>query len=645
MGKSGKKRLHFQFGVRKRLKTDMIIVGSMLAVTLIMTPFAGVMNAMASSMGVIIVFISTWYDYTDALFQNVGILTAGAVGVILAAFLAYSAFPQGTAGYAVMMTAVTFVTFFLIIYIFTSETKGNFFMPMLLSFSAMLYSPAYGWELLIRIAVALFFMAVVVLFQILLYRGKFQEKVRMNLKDLIEQIEDLCLALLNREALADLENRYQGIEKKITELNQIIAPRLAQHEEWQYGHDRMRTVHILHRIVRTLHDNHIEGPEEMEQELYERLHGLLVSIELFEEGKIPESDLIREFDRLFGCLHGELSGKSVAQELLAESEDFLDEEVRHSDKQEQKKTLWERMSSRISLYTAVFGLKTASVAALGVLITCLFQFENANMYVMTIAVLAQPYVEVSSKKIRLRILNTLFALAIFFIAFSIPGNLWIHLAVLLAIILVADMFMQFETNVIASTMIAVISRVASDPNQMLSISLYRLIYVAAAGILLMLVDVLIFPNRLLHSLEKQIRASLDENRDLRAILFSGNCTAQELKTAVMRKRLSNQKVKHVNQFVQNAAVSEYLFRDEIWLNQMTMIMHRLRVSGLSPEAMQDLVLFAAHPDTGDEYVTLRQRSLLYSTRDVLVCMAEAQEQGERILAGKAEPVPEKAEEH
>jgi uncharacterized membrane protein YccC len=233
---------------------------------------------------------------------------------------------------------------------------------------------------------------------------------------------------------------------------------------------------------------------------------------------------------------------------------------------------------------------------------------------MTIAVLAQPYVEVGNKKIKLRIINTLFALAIFLIAFSVPGNIWIHMIILMALILIGDMFFQFETNVIGSTMLAVISKTAVDPSQMLSISLYRFSYVAAACIILLLVDVLVFPKRLTVSLEKQLHNSLAVNQQLRGALFSASCSPETIHRLVAKKRSANQRLKHINQFVQHPDVTAYLMTDEGWLNQLSLLAHRMELSS-TPTSQSLQTFLELQPDM--EQSTLRQQSILSSLNDVL----------------------------
>lgn len=619
-----KKWIQFQFGVRKRMRTDLIVVGSLVAVSFLLAPAIGMGNALACAMGVITVFISTWYDLTLEPIKNFAMLTAGILGVIITAFLGYCFFPPGTAGYTVMMTVATFCTFFLVIYLFTSEEKGNFYMPLLLNFSSMLYAPVYGMELLIRVGIFCAYIVVIALFQLVLYKNKFRKKIQADLDHAIALSKTQVTAIFTYEPKARLVQRSQEIEAALLEIIRAMGPKLARLTRWQSGHDVMRTVHILRRINTTITASYINGSEVMSRELYNLLEDMFKAIDQFENDAISEAEVIRQFDLLFNHLDGAVTSQDVVAALQSEMQDFVSEEVHHGKPTTNHPSLWERLREKVNLYNLIFAAKTSTVAALGVLITCVLQIENASMFIMTIAVLAQPYVEVGNKKVRLRIINTLFALAIFLIAFSIPGSIWLHMVILMALILIGNMFFQFETNVIGSTMLAVISKTATaaDPSQMLSISLYRFSYVAIAGLILLLVDVLIFPKRLTVSLDKRLQQSLAINQKLRAELFSPTCSTEAIDTIILEKRRANQKIKHINQFVQQPDVANCLIADEAWLNRLTLIIHRIQISKMPMDTLRQFASTVPQQSAAPE--ALRQKSILASINEVLdeICVSE-----------------------
>lgn len=627
-----KKKIQFQFGLRKRMRTDLIVVGSLLAVSFLLAPYIGMPNALSCAMGVITVFISTRNDFTLEPVKNLCILTAGIIGVVFAAFLGYAFFPAGTVGYTVMMTLVTFVTFFAVIYLFTSEEKGHFYMPLLLNFSTMVYTPVYGLELLLRVAIFFAYIIVIILFQLALYRNKLRRQIHKDLEHVIALSKTQISAILTREPKPHLTQRSQEIEQNLLAIMRTIGPKLARLTRWQAGHDVMRTTHILRRINIAITETYIEGNVVLTREFYHLFEDLFRAIDQFEKDEISEEVVIRKFDLLFGRLDESIH-TDAANILQTKTYDYVSGEMEQMG-QVTSKSIRERIFEKINFYNLIFAVKTASVAALGVLITCLLQIENANMYIMTIAVLAQPYVEVGSQKVRLRIINTIFALAIFLIAFSLPGGLWLHMLVLMALILIGDMFFQFETNVIGSTMLAVISKAATDPSQMLSISLYRFSYVAIAGIVLLLVDTLFFPKRLTASLGKQISHSLEINKQLRSILVSADCSVAAIDRIVLEKRRANQKIVHINQFVQHPDVTAFLLADEAWLNQLTLVNHRLQLSAIPPDRFRTFFINDGNQQNNLPPTDLRQRNILYSLHNVLAESLHAEQIVESVSFSK-----------
>lgn len=614
---SEKKRwIHFQFGVRKRMRTDLIVVGSLVAVSFLLMPIMGMINALACAMGVITVFISTWHDFTLEPVKNLCILTVGIIGVILTAFLGYGLFPEGSPGYITMMTVSTFGTFFLVIYFFTSEEKGNFYMPLLLNFSAMLYAPVTGEQLFIRIGIFFGFIGAIILFQLALYKNKFRKKIRTQLNHTISLSKTQTDAILTREPKPLLQQRSIEIRDSLLNITREMGPTLARLSKWQAGHDVMRTVHILQRINTTLTASYVDGSEQMTRELHNLLKDMFEAIDRFESDQITEQEVIRQFDLLFSHLDNNATGAETTAALQAELEDFLSGEIRHEGTEALRPSLWERIREHVNLYNLIFATKASTVAALGVLITCLFHMENASMFIMTIAVLAQPYVEVGTQKVRLRIINTLFALGIFLVAFSIPGSIWAHMVILMALILIGDMFFQFETNVIGSTMLAVISRTAVDPTLMFPITLYRLSFVAAAGIILLLVDALILPKRLSVSLDKRLYQSLEANQPLRTAILAEQYDSESVKSLILEKRKINQQVMHINQFVKNPDVSAFLTAEECWLNRLTLINHRIQLSDNPDASVRQALSEVAQQTTSLTASDIRQKSILSSLNDV-----------------------------
>lgn len=621
-----KKRIHFQFGIRKALRKDLIVIGSFVAVTFLLSPFIGLSNGMVSGMGVIAVLISLSNDYTLEPVKNTCILTAAHVGIVLAAFAGYSLFPPNTTGYTIMMTSVTFLVFFSVVYLFTSEKEGNIYMPLLLNFSTMLYNPVYGWDLLIRVVIFTAYVGIIMLFQLLLHKNKFRRTIRQSMDQAIETIHVQITAIMTRESKELLLQRSDTIEQTILQITKAVGPKLAILSNWQAGHDIIRTLHILRRINKAITENYITGSEVMSQDVYNALKGMLKAIDRFENDTITESELIQQYDVTLHLLSPQEATTSAITALQDALGDFMSEEIEHEGQEALHASWHKRLRDKINLYHLIFAAKTGVIAALGILVTCLLHIENASVYIMTIAVIAQPYYEIGNQKAWGRITNTLFAIAMFLISFSITHNVWIHLAVLLFLIIVGDMFFQFQTNVIFSSMIFLVSRTLMDPAEIMSFTLYRLCYVLAACLILLFVDMIIFPKRLTNTLKKQMRQSLAVNQKLRAEFSSLTCSMDSISAILVEKRRCNQKIQQTNRFAQNEMIATYLMEEEVWIDWLTLINQRLRVMQSQDSNFQQLLYESLQQSNALlDQLTIQQKRVLTSISQVFEEMTKSEE--------------------
>ena len=165
-------------------------------------------------------------------------------------------------------------------------------------------------------------------------------------------------------------------------------------------------------------------------------------------------------------------------------------------------------------------------------------------------------------------------------------------------------------------MLAVISRTAVDPTLMFPITLYRLSYVAAAGIILLLVDALILPKRLSVSLDKRLHQSLEANQPLRTAILAEQYDSESVKSLILEKRKINQQVMHINQFVKNPDVSAFLTAEECWLNRLTLIDHRIQLSDNPDASVRQALSEVAQQTTSLTASDIRQKSILSSLNDV-----------------------------
>ncbi|MDD5952048.1 MAG: FUSC family protein [Oscillospiraceae bacterium] len=571
-----KKLIHFQFRIRKDFFTAILFMAIFMGVILLASIPFGMSNGMALGMAVMSILMSLSNDYTLEPVKNTLTMVITNIGIVLMAFLGYAFFDPGTIGYTIMMTAVTLVTFFAAIYLFTSEERSNTYMPVLLGFTMMMYYPVYGWELLIRVAIyggaALLAMGI----NMLLHKNKFRKKIRASLTGAIDNLKTQCEAIYSGEDKSALKERSIVIAKTITGIESAMGTKMSVLSHWQAGHDMMRTLTILKRVNKTITDNYIDADKAMTEEMRRLLEEMLQSIEKFENDEISESEISKQFDTLYSQMNPHLDHEEILDAVRLEMDDFLQGEVYHADKEESKRSFGDWLQGKINVYNVIFALKVSLLAAAGVCVTSIFNLSTPYMFPLYIAITAQPYIELGSKNIKNRIINTFYAVVIILIAFSITQNLWVHLAILVVLCLIGDMFVDFNFTTMMGTMIAVVLNVIMQPDQLYSVTFYRVAYIAAACILMQLVDMLIFPNSIPKTVSKQVEATMAINDRLRLALQTEDCGYETIHRILMDKRRANQKIKNTNRYAKKEQIDAFLLAEEEWINQLSMINHRLK---------------------------------------------------------------------
>ncbi|MDD5952046.1 MAG: FUSC family protein [Oscillospiraceae bacterium] len=634
--KEKKKLFHFKFRIRKEFFTAVLFMAVLMAVIMVASMFFGRGNGVAIGMALLGVLMTLGNDYTLEPLKNTLTMVVTNVGIVGMAFLGYAFFSPGTIGYIIMMTAVTLVTFFAAIYMFTSESRSNTYMPVLLSFSMLLYYPVYGWDVLIRASIyagaALLAMGI----NMLLHKNKFRKKIGETLTGAIENMKTQCLAVYNDEDKAELMKRSVIIEKTVSGIESAMGTKMSVLSHWQAGHDMMRTLTILKRINKTVTDNYIQGGKTMTDDMYHLLDNMLQSIQKFENDEISEEEISRQFDELYSHMNPNLDHEEVLDAVRMEMDDFIQGEVYHVDKEETKRTFGDWVRSTINVYNVIFALKVSILAAIGVCITSIFQIPMAYMWPLYVGITAQPYIELGNKGGKNRIINTIYAVVILLIAFSITQNLWVHLAITVVLCFIGDMFTDFDFSTMMGTMMSVVLMVLSDPTQVYSLSLYRLGYIAAACIILQLVDTLIFPNTIPKTLSKQVKASLAINDKLRGVLNTGDCDYDTVHGILMEKRRANQRIKNTNRYAQNEQITAFLLAEEEWINRMSMINHRLKEKNYHLADLRTFVDTSAAP--GAEVTMSHLETNLVTTLNEVLSDINKAEQLMASMEQKAEPV-------
>lgn len=627
------KWITFKPGVRKQFFTAVIFMAIFMGIMLAGIILCGQAVGMSIGMATMGILMTLMNDYTMQPLKNTTMLVVSNVGAVMAAFLAYRFFAPGTPGYVTMVTVMTFISFFLAIMFLTSDKRSSAYMGPLISFSLLMFYPAYGWELFARCCIyagaALLSMGI----NFLLHGKKFRKKIVQTLDGTIKNMETQVAAIkAGVETTEELMKRSVIIDKTLGGVEGAIGPKMSVLTNWQHGHDMIRTITILKRINNTITESYIKGGKDLTPDMYRLLEEMLESISKFEKDQISSEEISKQFDVLYTNLNTGMDQTEIVETLHSEMDDFIQGEVYHTDKPETKRSFGDWLSGHFSMHTFVFALKTALLACGGVFISVFFNFPIQYMFPLYVSITAQPFLEVTKGGVKKRILNTIYAVAIILISFSITDIVWVHLGIMIAIILIADMFLQFDFMTMMGTMISVVMNVIMQPDQLYVYPFWRLGYIAAACIAMQIVDMLIYPKTIPNTIQKQMKHSLEINKKIRNAFYHTNASYEEFHALIMEKRRANQKLKATNKFANSDALTAYLLADEGWLNHLSMVNHRLKEADRRIGDLRDFIETNSAPGVVVT-MTHRQNNIIAGMYEVIADMAKA----EQLAADMAKP--------
>ncbi len=607
----------FKFGIRKEMLTNLIMIVVVIGLMIALMPVIGTNNALVTSMCLIAVLMTLKNDYSVQPIKNTILFFVVQVGLGALAFVANL--------HSVAMVLVTLGVVFLIVYIFTSDEKQSIYLPFLLNFVMMLYYPVTGIDLVIRLSILAGSALLIMLLQMLLNKNKFRKKIVKKINETIELMNQQVNAIAVGEDIDKIKQRGGMISKYLVGISSTMDARLSQMKKWQDDRYYLKIVMILKQINRILTEFYTQGNGQLDEVTYQALKDLLEAISLY-ENKQTDRETLRE--KLHG-FYQQIGNNYVAYELKEEVETFLKGEVEENDTQETKITFWDRVKAYFNIYNVIFASKTAILAALGVMFVEIFQLPSGYMLPLTIVIATQPYVELNTKAGRGRLLHTFYAVVMFFISFSITDMLWLHVLILVAFIVIGDMFLQFNFTVIYGSLMSLVMGVISARDTVETLSVYRFGYVAIACIVLMLVDRLIFPRKLGDSMKKHIQTSVLLNDKLLQEMLNPNGTYESMRQIVMKIRTANQKIRTTNQYVKSPEIDQYLMHEQEWTIRILLMLHDLNTQKISKqEIMQGISLIQEKNDQIETFNTLsedHQKLLLLSLTEILSEMKQGPE--------------------
>ena len=261
-------------------------------------------------------------------------------------------------------------------------------------------------------------------------------------------------------------------------------------------------------------------------------------------------------------------------------------EKKHIDDAEQIKpvtSFWDTLKSRMNVNNVIYALKVSLICAAGMLVTELLNLPKAYLFPLSVVVVTQPYTKLTRKAAGSRMLNTLYMVVIYLLAFSFTDIIWLNILILVVTIIVGDIFLKFNFNVVITGIVAVAmgSMASSTTLTGTEYAFVRLAYVCAACILIVLIDAIFFPRHVNESVKKQLNKSVALNQTILSCISNPNTTAEELLQALRQKRAINRKIKFNQQYIKSDEMTQYLLSDQEWTERVYFLYDSLAAQKLT----------------------------------------------------------------
>ena len=558
-----KEKKKFKIPIRKVLITSLLLMVIMFGIMFAFMPLVGMSNALIVAMGIMSILMVTRNDYSLHMKKNTIFFLIVQLSLVA---LAYAASFSLAA-----KIPISFAVFFLVIYIFTYDDKMSIYLPFMLNFIMMLYFPVYGVDLGIRFAIVAIETLIMMGLQLLVHRNKFKKNIKKQMEELIPMMEKQITSIKNQDDKQVILEQNKQTAEKLTAMQGALDAKMGHFiKKWDEGNNYLKSVLLFKRINRFVRDTYStseNNQNSISENTLDTLSDLVNTIVKYSEKQVDQQTVeaaIYNFSK-------QIDSSALSLELEANVQMFERKRINDAEQMQASTSFWDTLKSRINLNNLIYALKISVVCAGGMLVTELLNLPKAYLFPLSVIVVTQPYAKLTRKSAGNRILNTIYMVIIYLLAFSFTDIIWLNILILVVLILVGDMILKFNCNVVVTGIIAVAMGSMASSSDGISgteYALLRLLYVCAACILFVIIDALFFPRHVNESVKKELKKSLACNQTILSLLFNSNTTSDALLQALREKRTINRKIKFNQQYLNLNEINLYLMSDQEWTERV-----------------------------------------------------------------------------
>ena len=539
-----------------RLRAEMIrfgiIFGVIAALTLIFTPVLGMANALVLANSAVIAPMSLSNDYTTKLYTNTAFFSAVYVSLGVLAWVANIN--------VVLKGIVFFVAVLFLAYTMNRGKRVTLYVQFLINLMFLIYNPVTGMDLLVRLIILECSILGMMATQWVVNRNRYRQTVKMSVRrvsDEIEEYADKSFAGIDSE---ENERLYKETEQRITECSSLFFTKFDQIRQWPRGEQYLRLLSILKRLNRIIYRFNDAG-EKMTDRNYGKVKYIIKSVDNFNFER-------RSFDKLlddFGKFHVLSSDES-------EEELFVDEEIEvfETDPRDLDHIM-KNAQTGFSRYRFLYSLKTAIMAAAGVMIIHALGLPYEYWFPVNVCILSQPFIEVSKKKSGERLLNTVVATGIVFAAFHITDLLWVHIVIMIAMVIFGDIFFKFNFFTLYAAFMALIMGNTVGHTSLEELTALRILYVAAASGVVLLVDSFFSTGKLRTSMDSLLAESLTADNAIMELLMSEDYSGKRFKQLFSAKADIARRIINMRAYYKDPKLDAFILDEQSSVRMYTAI--------------------------------------------------------------------------
>ena len=558
--KEKKGLVYFKPGINKKFFVSIIIMAVIIGLIGILSRPLGINNSIVAVMAVLFALSSVQNDYTDKIGLNT--LEIFAMQMISGAVSLFAM--HNVAIQAVSFFAITFFA----VYILSNDRFKPLYLLYIIVFIMMCYYPVSGSGIIARFIILAASSLLFMVFQMIIHKRAFSKKINAGLKASIDGFK----ATLNKEVE---EDKYEEIHtewnKKILGGIDAITGKYDTIEDLKIFESQVKAYSLLQGINNVIYELRKNNKDIN----YESIKSKLDNLSAYLDGKYDEDTLVDELAQEFNSY-----GLNVKKY-------FKENEHEYLEKTENENSNYKSVLKRERLIGAlkVSILMAATVVVLG-FVDIVYEF----LYPLYLAVLVHPYSEVTRKGYKSRLLNTVYAIGLFFASFYITDYFIVHVILFVVFTLIADMFLHFDFMTVMVTVIPTVLVTVTGRMPIEEMALARILSVLIPVGIYLLLDYIILPRRISNSFKLLINRSTELNNELSKTVSSENISYEKVEKILEEKQDIRATLKILNSYVDNDQIKEYIAVENRISQRLILMTFEKKISLIDSHSYNEIVI-------------------------------------------------------